>query len=61
MSDRLFVIEGSITVFIGLCTMVILPDYPNNTRWLSADERRLAQIRLAEDVAEADEDKQGDT
>jgi len=57
----LFIIEGAITVFVGLCSCVILPDYPNNTRWLSADERRLAQIRLAEDAAEADEDKAGDT
>lgn len=58
---RLFIIEGSITVFIGLCSILILPDYPHNTKWLSADERRLAQIRLAEDAAEADEDKYGDT
>jgi len=57
----LFIIEGSITVFIGLCSIFILPDYPHNTKWLSADERRLAQIRLAEDAAEADEDKFGDT
>jgi len=57
----LFIIEGSITVFIGLCAIVILPDYPHNTKWLSADERRLAQIRLSEDAAEADKDDQRDT
>jgi len=33
-----------------------LPDYPHNTRWLSPAERRLAQVRLAEDAGEADED-----
>jgi hypothetical protein len=61
MFIRLFIIEGSITIFIGICSIFILPDYPHNTKWLSADERRLAQIRLAEDAAEADEDKFGDT
>jgi hypothetical protein len=29
---------------------------PNNTRWLTPGERRLAQVRLAEDVGEADQD-----
>ena len=29
---------------------------PHNTRWLSSAERRLAQVRLAEDTGEADED-----
>ena len=48
-------------MFVGICVMIALPDYPHNTRWLSADERRLAQIRLAEDAAEADKDKDGDT
>ncbi|KAG8221321.1 MFS general substrate transporter [Butyriboletus roseoflavus] len=34
----------------------LLPDYPHNTRWLSPAERRLAQVRLAEDAGEADQD-----
>ncbi|KAF7792693.1 hypothetical protein EIP86_003791 [Pleurotus ostreatoroseus] len=29
---------------------------PHNTRWLSPSQRRLAQVRLAEDAGEADED-----
>jgi len=29
---------------------------PNNTRWLTQAERRLAQVRLAEDAGEADQD-----
>ncbi|KAG1740864.1 major facilitator superfamily domain-containing protein, partial [Suillus paluster] len=29
---------------------------PHNTRWLNAAERRLAQVRLAEDAGEADKD-----
>ncbi|OJA12880.1 hypothetical protein AZE42_02909 [Rhizopogon vesiculosus] len=52
----LFYIEGAITMFIGFQAMWLLPDYPNNTRWLTPAERRLAQVRLAEDAGEADQD-----
>ncbi|KAH7906339.1 major facilitator superfamily domain-containing protein [Hygrophoropsis aurantiaca] len=52
----LFYIEGAVTMFVGLQTMWILPDFPHNTRWLNAAERRLAQVRLAEDAGEADQD-----
>ncbi|ETW74942.1 major facilitator superfamily [Heterobasidion irregulare TC 32-1] len=34
---------------------------PNNTRWLSPAERRLAQVRLSEDAGEADEDSADDS
>ncbi|KAF9567672.1 MFS general substrate transporter [Agrocybe pediades] len=57
----LFYIEGSITIFIGLQTMWLLPDYPHNTRWLSAAEQRLARARLAGDTGEADEDSANDS
>ncbi|EJF57577.1 MFS general substrate transporter [Dichomitus squalens LYAD-421 SS1] len=52
----LFYIEGAITIFIGFCAVFTLPDYPHNTRWLNPAQRRLAQVRLAEDAGEADED-----
>ncbi|TDL15167.1 MFS general substrate transporter [Rickenella mellea] len=61
MEGKLFFIEGSITVFIGFQVMWILPDYPNNTRWLSSEERLLAQARIAEDAGEADQDTAEDT
>ncbi|GJE91440.1 MFS general substrate transporter [Phanerochaete sordida] len=57
----LFYIEGAMTVFIGMLAVWTLPDYPHNTRWLSKAERRLAQVRLAEDAGEADEDSIHDT
>ncbi|KAE9407362.1 MFS general substrate transporter [Gymnopus androsaceus JB14] len=56
-----FFIEGSITMFIGLNTMWLLPDYPVNTRWVSPQERRLAQARLADDAGEADKDNAEDS
>ncbi|KIJ65885.1 hypothetical protein HYDPIDRAFT_174700 [Hydnomerulius pinastri MD-312] len=54
----LFYIEGAITIFIGFMAMWLLPDYPDNTRWLSPAERHLAQVRLAEDAGEADKDSE---
>ncbi|ETN44778.1 uncharacterized protein HMPREF1541_09653 [Cyphellophora europaea CBS 101466] len=43
----LFIIEGLGTVVVGVIAYFLLPDYPTNTKWLSADERRLATTRLA--------------
>jgi MFS family permease len=44
----LFIIEASITVFVALTAMLILPDFPHNTRFLSAQERAIAVRRLEE-------------
>ncbi|EGN94397.1 hypothetical protein SERLA73DRAFT_77799 [Serpula lacrymans var. lacrymans S7.3] len=49
----LFYIEGSITIFVAICAMFILPDFPENTRWLTPEERQLAITRLQEDVAKS--------
>ncbi|THU92751.1 MFS general substrate transporter [Dendrothele bispora CBS 962.96] len=57
----LFYIEGAITMFVGLNAMWLLPDYPQNTRWMSPFEQRLAQARLAEDAGEADQDTEADS
>jgi len=52
----LFYIEGAISILVGFLAMWALPDYPNNTRWITPAERHLAQARLAEDAGEADKD-----
>ncbi|KIW16294.1 hypothetical protein PV08_06345 [Exophiala spinifera] len=44
----LFIVEASITVFIALCAMFILPDFPHNTKFLSPQERAIAVRRLQE-------------
>ncbi|KAF5005261.1 hypothetical protein FDECE_8247 [Fusarium decemcellulare] len=35
----LFLIEGSITIFVALCSVLSLPDWPSTTRWLTPTER----------------------
>ncbi|TVY83977.1 putative transporter, partial [Lachnellula suecica] len=42
----LFIIEGSITVFVSICASFIIPDFPHTTRWLSPEERAIATKRL---------------
>ncbi|KAH9941929.1 MFS general substrate transporter [Amylocystis lapponica] len=49
-------LQGAISICIGFAAMFLLPDYPTNTRWLDPAQLRLAQVRLAEDAGEADED-----
>lgn len=52
----LFWIEGAITMFIAVCSAFILPDLPTNTGGFTEEERLVAQIRMIEDVGEADTD-----
>lgn len=44
----LFIIEGLITVASVLPTLLILPDYPARAKFLTADDKRLAEDRLKE-------------
>jgi MFS family permease len=52
----LFYIEGALTIAVAVIAVFILPDFPRTTKWLTDEERRLAEIRMAEDVGEADSD-----
>lgn len=52
----LFWIEGSVTMLLALTAAVVLPDLPHNTRGFTEDERLVAQLRMVEDVGEADTD-----
>ncbi|KAG9032866.1 hypothetical protein FS837_002614 [Tulasnella sp. UAMH 9824] len=52
----LFYIEGALTVAVAIIAIFILPDFPETTTWLSPMERRLAQVRMAEEVGESDHD-----
>lgn len=45
--------------FACLCPF-ILPDLPSNTRGFTEEELEVAQIRLLDDVGEADQDSEND-
>lgn len=53
----LFWIEGAITMFIAISAAFILPDLPTNARGFTEEERLVAQLRIIEDVGEADTDE----
>jgi MFS family permease len=55
----LFWIEGAITMAIAISAAFILPDLPHNTRGFSKEELEVAQLRMMEDVGEADLDSEG--
>ncbi|KAF8322041.1 sugar transporter [Clavulina sp. PMI_390] len=55
----LFFIEGALTMFVAVCAIFILPDFPATTSWLSLEERRLAEARMAADVGESDSENTG--
>ncbi|KAG6013853.1 hypothetical protein E4U54_006228 [Claviceps lovelessii] len=52
----LFWIEGSTTMALAVSSAFILPDLPHNARGFTDEERLVAQLRLVEDVGEADTD-----
>ncbi|KAI1499245.1 major facilitator superfamily domain-containing protein [Biscogniauxia marginata] len=55
----LFWIEGAITMLVAISSAFILPDLPHNSRGFTAEELQVAQLRMFEDVGEADVDAEG--
>lgn len=55
----LYIIEGSMTIFVGIAIVFILPDFPETWKLLSPEMRRVAERRLAIEAAEADVDEKG--
>jgi MFS family permease len=55
----LYIIEGTITCFIGLIICAVLPDFPDTWRLLSPEMRAVAIKRLAIEAADADVDEEG--
>jgi len=45
----LFLLEGAPAIFLGIVTLFVLPDRPNEVRWLRVDERDWLAARLAEE------------
>ncbi|KAF6793393.1 tartrate transporter [Colletotrichum musicola] len=52
----LFWIEGAITMAVAISAAFILPDLPSNSKGFTEEELYVAQLRMTEDVGEADAD-----
>jgi len=57
----LFYIEGALTMFFAVVALFMLPDFPSTTRWLTPQERRLAEVRMASDFAGVGDEKETET
>ncbi|KAI5267412.1 permease of the major facilitator superfamily [Aureobasidium subglaciale] len=55
----LYIIEGVITIGVGIIVVFMLPDFPETWKRLSPEMRHVATKRLALDAAEADKDEEG--
>lgn len=42
--------QGTVTFVAAFVAMVLLPDHPLKTRWLTPEERQLAQDRMDRDT-----------
>jgi ACS family tartrate transporter-like MFS transporter len=49
----LFILEGLPTVLLGLVVLAVLPDRPDQARWLAPDEKRWLNDTLADEQAAA--------
>lgn len=50
----LFILEGLATVILGTTAFFVLPNYPGTTKWLSEEEKIIAQARLVVDAGSED-------
>ena len=48
----LFIIQGIITFFISVGSAFVLPNEPQNTWWLTPEQKTLAQSRMEEDTVQ---------
>ncbi|EAW12338.1 putative MFS transporter [Aspergillus clavatus NRRL 1] len=55
----LYIIEGAITMAVGILVCFLLPDFPSTWKLLSEEERQVATRRLVIEAAEADVDEGG--
>jgi MFS family permease len=53
----MFAIEGAVTVVVSLASILILPDFPATTAWLSNEEKAVAIHRLRTHSGSVDEEK----
>ena len=58
-ADNLTVIEGVITIALGIVVAFVLPDFPHTWRLLTPEMKAVAIRRMALDAREADVDVGG--
>ncbi|KAI9930104.1 hypothetical protein ASPWEDRAFT_35371 [Aspergillus wentii DTO 134E9] len=49
-----FIIEGCMTCVVAMITFFLLPDFPEDVKWLTEDERAFLRHKLAKDTGKAE-------
>lgn len=53
----IFVIEGVVTAAYGICVKWLVPDWPEQAKFLTNDERTLQKAKMTQDDGEASMDR----
>lgn len=53
----IFILQGTLTVVIGLCGYVFISDFPDKAKFLSEEERNVIMTRIQRDRADAEPDQ----
>ena len=48
-----FIIEGLITCVVAIANFWLLPDFPEDVKWMNEEEREFIRAKLAKDVVKA--------
>jgi hypothetical protein len=55
--NKMQIIEGSITVTLGVISLLLLPDFPHQNKWLTPEETRIVLDRIQADRGDAKPDR----
>jgi hypothetical protein len=55
--SRLFIIEGVVTIGVAVVCILLLPDEPLTTKWLTPKQRQLAHDRIQRDTVGLEQSK----
>ena len=52
----IYIVEGILTIVVGLASWYYIPEFPERTRWLSASEKHVAINRITKDRGDGEYD-----
>ncbi|OJJ48844.1 hypothetical protein ASPZODRAFT_149834 [Penicilliopsis zonata CBS 506.65] len=52
----IFILEGTLTCIVSFIWFFVIPDFPEDVKWLTAEEREFLQAKLSKDVGKSAHD-----
>jgi len=56
--SRIFILEGALTCVVAVLFFFLLPDFPEEAKWLAPSERAYVKARLREDQGRSAAERQ---